>query len=217
VDDSISGSSGQTNRAAGYQDINNRRQARAESTFNVPHRFVLSGVYEMPFGKGRALANTGNRLVNGVIGGWQLNVIATMQSGFGITPTMAASNLNNAGAYQLPNRVCDGNLPGEQRSIARWFDTSCFVAPPALTYGNSGLNIIRGPGLQQVDLAVLKNFPLLFRETARVQLRAEAFNLGNRANFRNPNFNIGVPAGGTITQTLTGFGRQVQLVLKVEF
>ena len=217
IDDSISGSSGQSNRPGGYQDINNRRQARAESTFNVPQRFVLSGVYEMPFGKGRTLANTDNKFVNGVIGGWQLNVIATMQSGFGITPSMAASNLNNAGAYQLPNRVCDGNLPGGERSISRWFNTSCFVAPPALTYGNSGLNIVRGPDLRQVDAAVLKNFALGFRDGARVQLRAEAFNIANRANFRNPNFNIGVPAGGTITQTVTGFGRQVQVVLKVEF
>lgn len=217
IDDSISGSSGQTNRAGGYQDINNRRQARSESTFNVPHRFVLSGVYELPFGKGRSLANTDNKFVNGAISGWQFNAIATMQSGFGITPTMAASNLNNAGAYQLPNRICDGNLPGDQRSITRWFDTGCFVAPPALTYGNSGLNIVRGPGLKQVDLALLKNFGLGFRENARLQFRAEAFNIANQANFRNPNFNIGVPAGGTITQTQTGFGRQVQLVLKFEF
>lgn len=217
IDDSIAGSSGQNNRAGGYQDINNRRQARAPSTFNVPHRFVLSGVYELPFGKGQALANTDNRFANGLIGGWQLNGIATVQSGFNITPTMAASNLNNAGAYQLPNRICNGNLPGEERSVSRWFDTGCFVAPPALTYGNSGLNIVQGPGLQQVDVAMLKNFGLGFREGARVQFRAEAFNIANRANFRNPNFNIGVPAGGTITQTQTGFGRQIQLVLKVEF
>lgn len=217
IDDSISGSSGQSNRVGGYQDINNRRQARAPSTFDVPHRLVISGVYELPFGKGRKMLSSGNAVVNGLVGGWQLNTIATIQSGFGITPTMAASNLNNAGAYQLPNRICNGNLPGNERTITRWFDTSCFVAPPALTYGNSGLNIVRGPGLQQVDLAFLKNFGLSFREGARVQFRAEAFNIANRANFRNPNFNIGVPAGGTITQTLTGFGRQVQLVLKVEF
>ena len=113
--------------------------------------------------------------------------------------------------------MCSGDLPGDQRSVTRWFDTSCFVAPPALTYGNSGLNIVRGPGLQQVDVAFLKNFGLAFKDGARVQFRAEAFNVANRANFRNPNFNIGVPAGGTITQTLTGFGRQVQLVLKVKF
>ncbi|MBM3739937.1 MAG: hypothetical protein FJW39_29610 [Acidobacteria bacterium] len=210
IDDSISGSSGQTNRPGGYQNINDRRSARAESTFNVPHRFVLSGVYELPVGKSGGVAGA-------VLGGWQLNSIATFQSGFAFTPSMAASNLNNAGAYQLPNRVCNGALPDSGRSISRWFDTSCFVAPPAFTYGNSGLNILRGPGLSQVDLAVLKNFALGFKEGAELQFRAEAFNIANRANFRLPNFNIGVAAGGTITNTLTGFGRQVQMVLKLEF
>ncbi|MFN7939472.1 MAG: TonB-dependent receptor [Bryobacteraceae bacterium] len=205
IDDSISGSSGQTNRTGGYQNINDRRSARAASTFDVTHRFVLSGTYELPFGQNR------------IYGGWQANAIATFQSGLPFTPTMAASNLNNAGAYQLPNRSCEGSLPNDQRSISRWFDTTCFVAPPALQYGNSGLNILRGPGLSQVDIALLKNFKLPFKETARFQFRAEAFNLANRANFRLPNFNIGVPAGGTITNTLTGFGRQVQLVAKVEF
>jgi len=211
IDDSIAASSGQTNRVAGYQDINNRRQARAASTFDVTHRFVLSGVYEIPI----ARAATG--ALKAIAAGWQANAIVTMQSGLPITPTMAASNLNNAGAYQLPNRICDGTLPAGERSISRWFDTSCFVAPPAFTYGNSGLNILRGPNLRLVDLAFLKNFALPFREGMRLQFRAEAFNLANRANFRQPNFNIGVPAGGTITSTLTGFGRQIQMVAKVEF
>jgi hypothetical protein len=217
IDDSISASSGQTNRVAGYQDINNRRQARAASTFDVSHRVVISGTYELPFGKGRQFAADVHPIVNGVIGGWQLNAIATMQSGLPFTPTMAANALNNAGAYQLPNRACEGSLPSDQRSVSRWFDTSCFVSPGAFTYGNSGLNILRGPGLQQFDIAMLKNFRLPFKEGARLQFRAEAFNLGNRANFRLPNFNIGVPAGGVITQTLSGFGRQIQLVAKVEF
>lgn len=217
IDDAISGSSGQTNRSGGYQNINDRRSARGPSTFDVSQRFVLSGTYELPFGKGRKFAGGGNAAAEFLIGGWQINSIATFQSGLRFTPTMAASNLNNGGAYQLPNRVCEGSLPSDQRSISRWFDTGCFVAPPALTYGNSGLEILRGPGLSQVDLAMLKNFSLPFREGMRVQFRAEAFNIANRANFRLPNFSIGVPAGGTITNTLTGFGRQVQLVLKVEF
>jgi hypothetical protein len=148
------------------------------------------------------------------VGGWQLNTITTLQSGLPFTPTMAASNLNNAGAYQLPNRICDGTLSSGQ-SVNRWFDTSCFVAPPAFTYGSSGINVLRGPGLAQVDLALLKNIPIT--ERWRLQFRAEAFNIANRANFRLPNINIGVPAGGTITNTLTGFGRQIQLVAKVEF
>jgi hypothetical protein len=216
IDDAISGSSGQTNRTGGYQDINDRRSARAASTFDVAQRFVLSGTYELPFGTGHRFASGAGTGLNRVVSGWQLNSIATFQSGLPFTPTMAASNLNNAGAYQLPNRVCQGNLPSDQRNVNRWFDTGCFVAPPPGVYGNSGLNILRGPGLAQVDLAVLKNIPL-GREGMRLQFRAEAFNVANRANFRLPNFNIGVVSGGTITNTLTGFGRQVQMVAKFEF
>ena len=216
IDDAIAGSSGQTNRGAGYQDINNRRAAHAASTFDVPQRFVLSGTYELPFGTGRRFASGAGPGLNRLVGGWQFNTISTFQSGLPFTPTMAASNLNNAGAYQLPNRACNGALPSDQRNVNRWFDTGCFVAPPPLAYGNSGINILRGPGLAQVDVAMLKNVNL-WREGVRLQLRAEAFNVANRANFRLPSFNIGVPSGGTISNTLTGFGRQVQMVAKIEF
>jgi hypothetical protein len=216
MDDAISGSSGQVNRSSGYQNINDRRSARGPSTFDVAHRFVLSGVYEIPVGRGRRFGSGMGQGVNRFVGGWQLDTISTFQSGLPFTPTMAASNLNNAGAYQLPNRVCNGALPSDGRSISRWFDTGCFVAPPAFAYGNSGVNILRGPGLAQVDLALLKNVDL-WKEGTRLQFRLEAFNVANRANFRLPNFNIGVPAGGTITNTLTGFGRQLQLVAKWEF
>lgn len=215
IDDSISASSGQTSRVGGYQDINNRRQARSPSAFDVQQRFVLSGGYELPFGQGKRFFSGVGNAANRFVGGWQLTTITTLQTGLPFTPTMAASNLNNGGAYQLPNRTCTGTLSGSW-TIQRYFDTSCFVAPPQFTYGNSGLNILRGPGLSQVDFAMHKNMTL-WNETSRLQVRVEAFNVMNNANFRQPNFNIGVPAGGTITQTLTGFGRQVQMVLKVEF
>jgi hypothetical protein len=216
IDDSISGSSGQTNRTAGYQNINDRRSARATSTFDVAHRFVLSGGYELPFGKGKRFASGASGSMDRVVGGWQLTTITTLQTGLPFAPTMAASNLNNGGAYQLPNRLCEGSLPKDQRTIQRYFDTSCFVAPPQFTYGNSGINILRGPGLATVDFAVHKNVAL-WSETSRLQLRMEAFNVFNNANFRLPNFSIGVPAGGTINNTITGFGRQIQMVAKIEF
>lgn len=217
IDDAIAASSGQNSRTAGYQDINNRRQARGPSAFDVTNRFVLAGIYELPFGKGKKLATDAHGVTQALVGGWQLNSIVTLQGGLPFTPTMAASNLNNGGAYQLPNRVCEGSLPTGQRTPSRWFDTSCFVAPPIYTYGNSGINILRGPGMAQIDLAMMKNFPIPVREGMRLQFRAEAFNVANRANFRQPNINIGVPAGGVITQTLTGFGRQIQMVVKLEF
>lgn len=216
IDDAISGSSGQSNRAGGYQDINNRRAVRGPSTFDVAHRFVLSGGYELPFGRGKKFASGVTEGMDRLVGGWQLTTITTLQTGLPFTPIMAASNLNNGGAYQLPNRIGEGSLPSSERTIQRYFDTGAFVAPPAFTYGNSGINILRGPGLSQVDFAVHKNVRL-WSETSRLQLRVEGFNVFNNANFRLPNINIGAAAGGTITQTLTGFGRQLQMVAKVEF
>src|SRR5262249_16099871 len=122
IDDSIAGSSGQNNRAGGYQDINNRRSSRAPSTCDVTNPFVLTGTYALPFGKGKPIAGAASAPVHAIIGGWQANAITTFQGGLPFTPTMAASNLNNAGAYQLPNRACEGSLPTDQRSISRWFD-----------------------------------------------------------------------------------------------
>jgi hypothetical protein len=216
IDDSISGSSGQNNRTGGYQNINDIRSARAASTFDVAQRFVLSGGYELPFGRGKRYASGASPAMERVVGGWQLTTITTLQTGLPFSPTMASSNLNNAGAYQLPNRVGVGDLPKDQRTIQRYFDTSAFVAPPAFTYGNAGLNILRGPGLSSVDFAVHKNVAL-WNETSRLQLRMEAFNILNNANFVLPNIQIGSAAAGTITRTVTGFGRQLQMVAKVEF
>ena len=214
IDDAISGSSGQNNRGGGYQDINNRRAVRGVSTFDTPQRFVLSGGYELPFGRGKRMASGVGDGMNRLVGGWQVTTIATLQSGLAFTPTMAASNLNNAGAYQLPNRTCQGS--SSSPTIQQYFNTLCFVAPPAFTYGNSGINVLRGPGLAQVDFAVHKNVAL-WNDSSRLQFRVEGFNILNNANFRLPNINIGVPAGGTITNTVTGFGRQFQMVMKVEF
>ncbi len=215
IDDSISGSSGQNNRVGGYQDINNRRAARGPSTFDIAHRFVLSGAYELPFGKGKRFASGGG-VTDKIIGGWQLTTITTLQTGLPFTPTMAANGLNNGGAYQLPNRIGEGSLPKDSRTIQRYFDTSAFVAPPALQYGNTGINILRGPGFSSVDFAAHKNFAL-WNETSRLQLRLEAFNAFNNANFVLPEFRIGLPASATITRTVTGFGRQLQVVAKFEF
>jgi hypothetical protein len=215
IDDSIAASSGQNNRVAGYQDINSRSAARGLSTFDVPHRFVLSGAYELPFGRGKPITSD-NGFVNGLIGGWELTTITTLQSGFAFTPTMAASNLNNGGAYQLPVRIGNGALPAGQRTVQRYFDTSAFIAPLQFKYGNSGINILRGPGVSSVDFAAIKNFPF-WRELARIQLRLEAFNVFNNANFALPQYNLGLSSSASITRTLTGFGRQLQAVLKVEF
>jgi len=221
IDDAISGSSGQRNRNGGYQDINNRRASRAASTFDVPQRFVASALYELPVGKGKRWGSDLAPALDRLIGGWQLNTITTLQGGFPFTPTLAANGLNN-GNWQLPNRVGNGAIPAAERRPQRWFNTSidprdsgrAFEAPAPFQFGNSGINILRGPGLATVDFSLFKNIPV--RERMKVQLRMEAFNFFNRANFALPIFNLGLATAGTINQTVTT-SRQIQVVGKFEF
>jgi len=224
IDNAIAGSSGQASRpsvSSQYQDINNIASARGLSSFDIASRFVFSGLYEIPVGHGRKYGSSMNRLADLVIGGWQMNTIITMQSGRPFTPVLASNGLNN-GNFQLPNRIGSGNLPDDQRTIQRWFNTSinpadssrAFDTPALYQFGNSGYNILRGPGLQTVDLAVHKNIPLT--ERVKMQLRGEGFNILNRANFALPNINLGAAAGGTISSTITT-SRQIQMVAKIEF
>ena len=194
---------------------NNIRSARGLSSFDLAHRFVFSGYYTLPFGR------DGSGLTRRILGGWQLNTIVTLQTGPPFTPTLASNGLNN-GNFQLPNRIGDGALPDNERTIQRWFNTSisasdpnrAFSVPPAFVIGNSGYNILRGPSLQTVDFAVHKNIPL--NERVKLQLRGEGFNILNNANFALPNFNLGSAAAGSIASTITT-SRQIQVVAKVEF
>ena len=171
IDDSISASSGQNNRIAGYQDINNRRAARGPSTFDTPHRFVLSGAYELPFGKGKRWASSAHPAVTALIGGWELATITTLQSGLAFTPTLASSNLNNGGAFQLPNRIGSGELPKDQRTIQRYFDASAFVAPPALAVRQLRHQHPARPRLQFGGLRRPQELPAVARRRAAANPR----------------------------------------------
>jgi hypothetical protein len=224
LDDAIAGSSGQKGRpnvSSQYQDINNIRSARGLSSFDIANRFVFSGLYDLPFGQGKQFGSGAHGVTQLLLGGWQFNTIVTIQGGPPFTPSLAANGLNN-GNFQLPNRIGIGALPDDQRSVQRWFNTSidpndpnrAFSNPGQYTFGNSGYNILRGPGLQTVDFAIHKSIPIT--ERVKLQLRGEGFNILNQANFALPNFNLGTAAGGSIASTITS-SRQIQMVAKIEF
>ena len=114
--------------------------------------FVLNYNYELPFGFGRRFLNRGG-LLDTVAGGWQVSGVYTARSGnqFGVSSSSAEQ--------RFPNRICDGNLPTSQRTLERWFDTSCFVNPnPIYALGNAGFGIIEGPGTSNMDFTLFKNF-----------------------------------------------------------
>jgi hypothetical protein len=216
---SIDNTSGESSNSP-IQNSRDLAAQKASSTFDIRHKLALSGTYEMPFGKGKRWMNSGPRPVDWIIGGWQINNILTLQGGLPFTPIMQTSTLNTGTGSQFPNRIASGELPSGERTIDRWFDVSAFTAPAQFTFGNSGRNILRGPGTKQLDVSLFKSFPFL--ERRRVEFRAEAFNVLNTPQFNNPNVSIGFSGAGRITSAgsptvYQRTSRQIQLALKVYF
>ncbi len=149
-----------------------------------------------------------------------MNGIATFLTGLPFTPTMQTNNLNTGTGSQFPNRLASGVLSAGGRTIDRWFDASAFASPGLYIFGNSGRNILRGPGTRQVDLSLFKSFAL--GESRRVEFRAETFNVSNTPQFNNPNSSIGFAGVARITSAgnppvYQRTSRQIQLALKFYF
>jgi hypothetical protein len=211
LDEGAGGNSSTGESRLNVQNPNNLQANYGLSNFNFKHRFTLSGIYQLPVGRGRHFLGSSGRLVDGVAGGWQLTSILTLQSGPPLTLNMSTTT-SNTGTLQRPNRVCNGNLPASQQTIKRFYDTSCFVAPTLYTFGNAGRNIIIGPGYEDWDLGLMKEFHPI--ERFALQFRAESFNALNHPNFSLPNGSIGSSSAGTITSTL-GSQREFQLALRL--
>jgi hypothetical protein len=178
----------------------------------------LSWSYELPFGRGKKLASNAHGVLQTAVGGWRLNSIDTFAAGAPFTPVMVSSLLNSGNAAQWPNRIGSGSLA--DRTIHAWFNTADFVSPGNYIFGNSGRNILVGPGTKQFDLSLFKDIPFKEDASRRIQFRAEAFNVLNTPQFNNPNAQIGNSAAGTITSAgapllFQRTSREIQLALKL--
>jgi hypothetical protein len=182
---------------------------RAASNFDIRHRLTFSYVWELPFGKGRAMLDHGG-FSNFIFGGWQTNGILTIQSGLPFTPVLQTST-TNTGTASRANVVGAISYP---EKLNRWFDPTAFSSPAPYTYGNAGRNILVGPARWNWDMSLFKDFPI--RERMKVQFRAEAFNICNHPQFGLPNANIGNVQAGVITSTV-GNPRQLQGALRFLF
>jgi hypothetical protein len=212
IGDQQGGFGGGGNTSAAEQDINNFRAERALADEHIKHRFVSNYVYELPFGRGRAIGRDVNRVVDALIGGWAAAGIVTLSSGLRVNLTVNG-NPANTGTPNRPNVVGDWRLSADERSLDRWFNTQAFAINPAFTFGNAGRNIVDGPGLVNFDLAAYKSFR--FTEDIRLQFRAEAFNATNTPYFGSPNTVVGTPALGQISSA--GRPRNLQFGLKLIF
>jgi hypothetical protein len=183
------------------------------SYFDVPHRFVMSWVWDLPFGKGRRYA--AGKAVNHILGGWQLVGIFQYQSG-NPWPILVSGDWANVGAgNERANIVGDPFPPGFVRGgVERLaFSTSAFALPTRGTFGNSGRNIIRDAPLNNWDLGGFKNFRL--GERARLQFRAELFNAWNHTQFQQFSNNMNSATFGTWNSARSP--RIIQLGLKLVY
>jgi hypothetical protein len=197
------------------QDPLNTSLDRGLSSFDRPQVLVGSAVWDIPFGRGPAERSRARELVNGVLGGWQMSGILTAESGTPFSVLMACADINAEGDNCRPNRIASGALPSGQQSINEWFNTAAFAIPSTPEYGNAGRNILRAPGLNDIDLAMTKSFSLGSVETRRLRIRSEFFNALNHTNLGVPVNSIDSPAFGTITSSLPG--REIQVGARLEF
>ena len=185
---------------------------RGPSEYQVPHSFSFSFGYQLPFGQGKAIARSANRLTDAVIGGWQMQGIMIFRSGVPYTVTMSRDVANSGVGGQRPNRVGLGKL--DNPTLARWFNPADFVAAPNFTYGNSGLRILPPDIVRTIDFSLFKQFPI--RERSKLQFRLEVFNLPNTPSFASPAATLDTATVGRVTSTSTA-PRQMQLALKLTF
>ncbi len=210
------GAGGNSSTGESRINIQNPRNVRADygsSNFDYRHRFTLSMLYQPPFGHGRKFLNNANRFEDAIAGGWQMTSIVTAQAGAPFSVSLSNATANT-GTFTRPNRVCNGNLPSDKQSISEWYDITCFVNPPVYTFGNTGRNVLIGPGLFTWDLGANKDFKMT--EKFGLQFRSEFFNVLNRPNFGLPSGSIGSAAAGTITTVITN-ARQIQFALRLHF
>jgi hypothetical protein len=204
---------------AGIQDNNNLRGDRGVSGFDVPHRLIISYVYDLPFGQGKKFLSGVNGLGNKAISGWGINGISTFQAGFPLTLTTSTNATNSFGGGSRPNYVggCNPVVSGSSQSrLNDWFNQSCFVAPPASTFGNLGRTYtgVRTAGIANYDFSVFKGIELT--ERFKLQFRTEFFNIFNRVQFGPPGEVKGNAQFGVISSQINS-PRLVQFALRLNF
>jgi hypothetical protein len=183
------------------------------ANWDVPHRFVVSGIYELPF-----FRSSDNAFLREVLGGWQVSGVATFQSGTPLNVTISGDRANIGRGSQRPNVLkdisslsCQDNPNG--RGLVGCIDSSAFALPDLYTFGNATRNMLRGLGYSRTDLSVMKTVTLGGRYRATFQ--AQVFNLFNEVNWGAPGTVFGSSAFGVVSSAQDM--RQAELGVKLTF
>lgn len=210
-------SKGIDNLGGPVQDFSNLAGERAVFSNDLTHNLSLSGVWELPFGKGKPYLQHG--FGSTLLGNWQYNAIATFKSGYPLSVGVATNTLNNNGGSQRASYV-RGSTPtlsgSVQKRLNRYYNIDAFRAPGPFTYGNTPRYIsqLRAPGVANYDMSVFRNIPIY--ENLKVEFRVEAFNIFNRVQFGGPNTTTGSVNAGIIS-TQVNQPRDLQLAVRATF
>jgi hypothetical protein len=184
-----------------YLNNNDAKPEKVISNSDRPQRLVLYGIYELPFGHGKALLNSSHALVDHLVGGWQFNWVITYQS---------MGPLGFSGAERL------GRSQADPRTVDQWFDVSQFVPqePFTLRTLSSWVADVRQQGIRRWDVTLMKKIPINERMT--FQLQCEFYNFFNTTHFGAPNTNVTNASFGRITGTFLG-PREIQFAGRLSF
>ena len=203
-----------------YQNTYNRSVERGPAAFDVPQRLTTTMSWDVPIGRGRAMGQQMSKGLDAVIGGWNVAMFNTFQSGFPLSFGLNQNTLFLAGAGgQRPNVVGDPNagISGRvQDRLLRYFNTAAFAQPANFTFGNAPARAswLRSPGMNNWNLTLTKTFAVT--ERLKVNLRGSSFNLMNHAVFAGPNTTFGVAQFGQVSSQ-ANISRQHEVVLRVMF
>ena len=203
--------------SAYWQNVYDQKAEWAPCYYDATHVISAYAVYDLPFGRGRMLAKNANRVVNGVIGGWEVSPIVTFRTGWPM-PVQGASD--NSGTFSRGARAdCNGVpsitntfVPGVGR---QWFtNTGQFTNAADGTFGNCSpqLSDLRSPHYTDVDLSLHKDFPIT--ERFRLQFRSDFLNAFNHVQYNAPNMGLGSTMGQITTAQSP---RNIQLALKLYY
>ena len=219
--DRTSGGAGSNVNAGskGPQNVYDLKSEWALSIVDATHRFSMTGSYDLPLGRNKQFLGNVGRLADLAVGGWAVNVVSVISSGFPLIISQSSNNnsANLFSASQRPNATgaSTGTSGSVGQRIDNWINKDAFSTAPALTFGNVSRTIPeRGPGQFNWDISVFKNFSI--HERFKAQFRAEALNAFNTPYFRSPNTSFGNSNFGRVLSQ-GNFPRFIQLGLRLNF
>jgi Carboxypeptidase regulatory-like domain/TonB dependent receptor len=205
--------------ASSKQDPWNIHLDRSISAQDISRVFVANSIYELPIGKGKRLLSSSPKVVDSVLGGWQVSGIYTYTTGQPLQIGNGGNTTGIGGSIRPNNNGQDAKISGPVGDrITQYFTTADFSQAPSYTFGTTSRTSpdLRGPSQHSFDTSIFKTFR--FHETAGVRLEADMFNVANHPIWGGPNTTVNaVGANGFGTITSKSGNRTMQMVLRISF